>query len=46
MYKVVASLIRVFDFELAEPEKEWKFGTGSFVTVTGVDVRIRRRSST
>ena len=43
MYKVVPSLLMAFEFELVEPDKEWRFETGSFVMVSGVDVRIRRR---
>ena len=43
MYKAVASLMMAFEFDLVDPEKEWTFETGSFLMVSGVDVRIRRR---
>lgn len=41
MYKLVPSLLMAFDFELADPEREWRFEHGSFVNVSGVNVRIR-----
>jgi cytochrome P450 len=43
MYKATAALLWKFDFELADPEKEWTLMPGSFVNVTGVDVFVRRR---
>ena len=45
MLKLTAALLLRFDFELADPEKEWTLTKGSFVNVTGVDVRIRHRTS-
>lgn len=46
MYKVIPSLLLAFDFELAHPDKEWRFESGSFANVSGVDVKIRRRMPT
>ena len=43
MYKLAAALLLKFDFELAEPEQEWTLAPGTFVNVTDVDVRVRRR---
>ena len=45
MYKLVPSLLMAFDFELADPDRDWRFEHGSFVNVSGVDVRIRPKSS-
>ncbi|KAK4502310.1 hypothetical protein PRZ48_005735 [Zasmidium cellare] len=43
MYKVVPALLREFDVKLEDPDKEWRFEDGSFVNVSGVDVRITTR---
>ena len=45
MMKLTAALMLRFDLELADPEKEWTLTKGSFVNVTGVDVRIRHRAN-
>lgn len=45
MWKLTAALMVHFDIELVDPNKEWTLLPGSFVNVTGVDVRIRRRGS-
>ena len=45
MYKATAALLWKFDFELANPKKEWTLMPGSFVNVTGVDVLIRQKVS-
>ena len=42
--KCVPTLMRSFDIELADPEKEWTFIMGSFVNVTDIDVRLKTRS--
>jgi cytochrome P450 len=46
MYKMVAAAIRKFDWELVEPEKEWKLLDGPFVRPESVDVRVKLRSVT
>ena len=43
MYKAIPSLIRAFDFALVEPGKEWRFESGSFANVSGVNVRLKTR---
>ncbi|EMC99437.1 hypothetical protein BAUCODRAFT_144864 [Baudoinia panamericana UAMH 10762] len=43
MYKVVPSLLRSFRWTLAEPERQWRFESGSFANVSGVGVRVERR---
>ena len=44
MYKATAALLMRFDFSLDEPDKNWMLMPGSFVNVTDVNVRIRRRA--
>ncbi|KAL9110772.1 MAG: hypothetical protein Q9227_004764 [Pyrenula ochraceoflavens] len=44
MYKLVPRLLREFELEMVNPEKEWEFGMGAFVGQKGVDVRVRSRS--
>ncbi|KAK4552245.1 hypothetical protein LTR86_010599 [Recurvomyces mirabilis] len=43
IYKVVPTLLRAFEFRLVEPAREWRFESGSFANVSGVDVMIERR---
>ncbi|GAB7337947.1 hypothetical protein MBLNU457_4327t1 [Dothideomycetes sp. NU457] len=43
MYKVVPSLLREFEFGLADPSRELRFESGSFANVSGVDVWVRER---
>ncbi|KAK3675412.1 hypothetical protein LTR78_004922 [Recurvomyces mirabilis] len=43
IYKVVPTLLRAFEFRLVEPAREWRFESGSFANVSGVDVIITRR---
>lgn len=44
IYKAVPSLLRTFDFALDAPEKMWRFESGSFANVSGVNVRINSRA--
>ncbi|KAF2162917.1 hypothetical protein M409DRAFT_68872 [Zasmidium cellare ATCC 36951] len=46
MYKVVPAVLRAFEMSLEDPGREWRFEDGSFVNVSGVDVRLRRRRTT
>jgi cytochrome P450 len=43
MYKVVATLVTRYCFELVEPEKEWTVSNGWFMRAKGVNVRVSRR---
>ena len=43
MSKLVPQLLRRFDFELAEPEKEWTLHDYWFVRQTGVLCKVKRR---
>ena len=43
IYKVIPALIREFDWELENPERELRFMPGIFVNVEGCVVKIRKR---
>jgi cytochrome P450 len=43
IYKVIPSLLRAFEFELDKPERPFRFESGSFANMSGVDVRLRAR---
>lgn len=43
VYKTVATLTAMFDFELADPQKEWKIHNSLFPRQSGVIFKIRKR---
>ncbi|KAK4460477.1 cytochrome P450 [Cladorrhinum samala] len=43
LYKLLASLVLVYDMELVDPEKEWRVIGSMFIRQEGLDVRIKRR---
>lgn len=43
VYKVVATLVALYEFELADPRKVWMVRTYIFPRQTGIEVRIRKR---
>ncbi|RYP65890.1 hypothetical protein DL771_008074 [Monosporascus sp. 5C6A] len=43
IYKTVATLIAVFEFELADPTQEWKIHNSMFPRQSGIDLKIKRR---
>lgn len=45
IYKTVPTLLRAFEFELKDPAADWQFASGSFVNVSGIDVKVKRRSA-
>lgn len=46
LYKTIATLIRLFDIELADPDKEWTIHNSIFPRQSGVELKIKRRSKT
>jgi cytochrome P450 len=42
-YKVFATLVTLYDIELADPRKEWKVINSWFPRQEGLEIRIRRR---
>ncbi|KAM5359488.1 hypothetical protein ACJZ2D_014423 [Fusarium nematophilum] len=43
-YKVLATLVTLYEIELADPKKEWKVTNSWFPRQEGLEVRIRRRA--
>lgn len=43
VYKVVATLLMKFKFELVDDKREWTVRNGWFLRVSGLDVRVSRR---
>ncbi|KAK3987511.1 cytochrome P450 [Cladorrhinum sp. PSN332] len=43
LYKVLATLVLLYDLELVDPEREWKVINSMFIRHEGLDVRIKRR---
>ncbi|KAK7750013.1 hypothetical protein SLS62_008005 [Diatrype stigma] len=43
VYKVVATLVALYEFELADPRKVWKVRTYIFPRQSGIEVRMRQR---
>ncbi|KAH8169991.1 cytochrome p450 domain-containing protein [Sarocladium implicatum] len=46
VYKTIATMIRLFDMELADPEKEWTVHNSIFPRQSGVELKIKRRENT
>lgn len=44
VYKTVATLVAMYEFELADPEQEWKIHNSIFPRQSGVHMRMRRRA--
>lgn len=44
LYKTVATLVALYEFELADPGKEWKIYSFVFPKQSGINMRMRHRS--
>lgn len=44
IYRVVPAVVRRFEMELVDRDREWRFLTGSFVNVRDFEVRLRVRN--
>jgi cytochrome P450 len=44
IYRVVPALLRKFEMALVDPNKDWRFLTGSFVNVADFEVRLKTRT--
>jgi cytochrome P450 len=44
IYRVVPAVLRKFEIALADPEREWRFLTGSFVNVADFEVKLTIRA--
>lgn len=45
-HKIIGTLVRVFDIELADPEREWTTCNSWFMRQTDMDMRLRKRART
>ncbi|KAI1856230.1 hypothetical protein JX265_011742 [Neoarthrinium moseri] len=43
VYKTVATLVALYEFELADPEREWRIHNSIFPRQSGVEFRMRKR---
>ncbi|KAK4223066.1 cytochrome P450 [Podospora fimiseda] len=43
LYKVLATLVLMYDLELLDPEREWQVYNRLFITQEGLEVRMKRR---
>lgn len=46
IFKTTATLLKLFEFELADPSKEWTIHNSIFPRQSGVNLRMRRREGT